>query len=476
MTSRPDFPKRQTGAALLLMMLVVIVGAAAVLVTKLNRNAAQIAASSRTVDALAEARDALLGFALSYPDRMPGESVQLPCPDLDDTGGTLAGESHTASCGAPGVSMLGRLPWKTLGIAAPTDAANECLWYVVSGEHKSAGAATAPMINPDSNGQLTLYQAETGGLIAGSRPEDRLVAMVFAAGPIRPGQNRQAVSQPGQQCSDDFSAAAFLDFDPGTGISNASQPGGAGIDAFVRAAGAAVSINDRVMMITRKDLADGVYQRHDHESRMRNLAAAIAACVANYGASNPGGPDDRRLPWPAAVPMADYRQDSQYDDVAGGPLSGRLADIADDSNAATGNSILRVLSDCDSAAVPGWSPDLFALWQNWKDHFFYYVSSSFSPVSATPNSCIDCVTVNGGAQVAAVVIYAHRRLDTLLQRRNAPPLDTDTRDDIGNYLESANSLNHPYLAGSVDLESRAPDGGFNDILYCIDTTLGVAAC
>jgi len=457
-------------------MLVVIVGAAAVLVTKLNRNSAQIAANSKTVDALAQAREALIGFALSYPDRVPGAPVQLPCPDLDDTGGTLAGESHTANCGAPGVSMLGRLPWKTLGIAAPADDAGECLWYVVSGDHKSAGAATAAMINPDTNGQLTLYQAETGLLIEGLRPEERSVALVLAAGPVRPGQNRKAITQPGQQCSDDFSAAAFLDFDSGTGISNASVPGSPGVDDFVRAAGESASINDRIMTISRKDLADAVYQRHDHESRMRNLAAAAAACVANYGNSNPGGTDDRRLPWPAAVSMTDYRQDNRYDDVAGGLLSGRLADTVDDSSSATGNGILRVLADCDNVAVPEWSPDMFALWQNWKDHFFYYVSSSFSPVSVVPNLCTDCVTVNGGAQVAAVVIYSHRRLDALLQRRNAPPLETDTRDDIANYLESANSLNHPYLAGSVDLESRSPDATFNDILYCIDTSLGVAAC
>ncbi|MGI9262262.1 MAG: hypothetical protein ACR2QR_09525 [Woeseiaceae bacterium] len=476
MKSSTSLPARQSGAALLLMMLVVIVGAAAVLVTKLNRNTTQISATAKTGLALAQAREALVAYALSFPDRVPGSAVQLPCPDLDDTGTTLDGESHTANCGAPGVSVLGRLPWKTLGIAAPRDSASECLWYVVSGDHKSAGIGTAPLLNPDTNGQLTLYQADSGTLIEGSQPEDRPIALIFAAGQALSGQSRQAISQSDQQCSSDFSIAAFLDSDPGTGVSNSTLIGVPGIDSFVRAAGESMAINDRVVSISREDLANLVYNRHDHELRMRGLAAAVAACLANYGNSNPGGANDLRLPWPAAVSMPDYRLDALYDDVAGGVLSGRLADTVDDSNGLTGNTFARVLSDCDTGAVPAWNAEMLSLWQNWKDHFFYYVSDSFNPAAAVPSTCVDCVSVNGGAQVAAVVLYSHRRLDALSQRRDAPPLDVDTRDDINNYLESVNSGNHPYVAGNVDLESRAADLSFNDILYCIDTAMGVAAC
>lgn len=460
----------------MLMMLVVIIGAAAVLVTKLNRNTAQITATAKTGLAMAEAREALIGYALSYPDRVPGSAVQFPCPDLDDTGTTLDGESHTANCGAPGVSMLGRLPWKTLGIAAPRDSASECLWYVVSGDYKSAGVGTAALINPDTNGQLTLYEADSGMLIEGSLSAERPVALILAAGQALPGQSRQAISQPGQQCSDDFSIAAFLDSDPGTGVSNSAVIGVPGIDSFVRAAGQSGAINDRVVSISRDELANLVYNRHDHDSRLRGLAAALAACVADYGNSNPGGANDLRLPWPAAVSMSDYRLDALYDDVSGGVLSGRLADTVDDSNGMTGNTLAKVLSDCDTGAVPSWNTDMLALWQNWKDHFFYFVSESFNPAAAVPSACTDCVTVNGGPQLAAVVLYSHQRLDALSQRRDAPPIDADTRDDISNYLESANSASHPYSTGNVDLESRVADNSFNDILYCISTTLVVAAC
>ncbi len=468
--------QRQSGAALLLMMLVVIVGAAAVLVTQLNRNSVRFVQATATQVALADAKDALLSFALLYPDTHANAAIQLPCPDLDDTGSTLDGESHTFNCGATGVTMMGRLPWKTLGIAAPRDGAGECLWYAVSGEYKSAGVATSAMINPDSNGQLELYQSETGTLIEGQSPDERPVAVLVAPGAALGTQVRQAVSQPGQQCSDDFSPASFLESDSGSGISNAVLTGGVGIDQFVRAAGAQDDLNDRILSISRHELASLVYQRHDFDASIATLGDTVARCVAFYGLSNPGGPNDLRLPWPAPVTLADYRVDSQYDDVAGGVLSGRLADISADSNVATGNAIGQVLADCDPVAVPGWGPDLFAQWQQWKDHFFFYVAESFSPAAPVPSTCVNCITVNGAGQYAGVVIFANRRLNLLAQLRDAPPIDADTRNDIGNYLESVNATSHPYGSGTVDLESRPADDTFNDILFCIDTSLNVTSC
>ena len=60
--------------------------------------------------------------------------------------------------------------------------------------------------------------------------------------------------------------------------------------------------------------------------------------------------------------------------------------------------------------------------------------------------------------------------------RNAPPLDPDTKFQVLNYLEGSNESNHPYTGGTADLESRASDTSFNDILYCIDPSLVVTVC
>lgn len=466
---------RQSGAALLLMMLVVIVGAATILVTKLGLNLLRASESAKTQIALATARDALLDFAISFPDTMPGEPLQLPCPDIDETGSTLDGESHAVNCGGPGETVIGRLPWRTLGIPAQRDGAGECLWYAVSGEYKSA-ATISTMINPDSNGQLQLVQSESTQVIEGGTADDRPVAIIFAPRKAMQGQTRQAVSQPGQQCSDDFLASAFLDADAGTGIANSFILPGVNVDQFVKSISEDGAVNDRVLTISRDELADLVYERHDFESRIRTLTLAISKCVAAYGLSNPGGPNDLRLPWPGPVTLGDYRVDSQYDDVTGGILSGRLADAADDSNASTGNAIGRILGDCSTASVPEWTPAMLNQWRNWKDHFFYYVAESFSPVAPVPSSCTSCISVNASGQYAAVVIFANRRLPGIAQVRNAPPLDTDTKFRVLNYLEGANASSHPYLTGAIDLEYQAPDTSFNDLLYCINSSMAVSPC
>ena len=124
--------------------------------------------------------------------------------------------------------------------------------------------------------------------------------------------------------------------------------------------------------------------RADFLNNMRSLGLAAAACVANYGASNPSGANDKRLPWPATLTLSDYRQNADYDDADVGFYSGRLADIADDSNAATGNPIARVLSDCDSSVVPQWTATQLARWQHWKDHFFYAVGDAIQPNGSDP--------------------------------------------------------------------------------------------
>lgn len=467
---------RQQGAALLVMMLVVIVGAAALLVSKLNRNGGALRQASDTQIALARAKDALLAYAMAYPDRTPGSAVQLPCPDLDAGGSTLDGEAHEFNCGAAGETMLGRLPWKTLGIPAARDGAGECLWYVVSGDYKSAGAATAAMLNPDTNGQLTLFQSESAAVLEGQVADERPVAMIIAAGPALAGQARQALTRPDQQCSDDFNTAAYLDRDAGTGISNAVVSGTVTVESFVRPAGEVTGLNDRILTISREEIAGLVYGRQDFAAQIDQLTEAIAQCVAAYGKSNPGGPSDLRLPWPAPLALGDYRVDAQYDDTATGTLSGRLPDSVADSAALTGNATARLLNDCNPAAAPLWNATLLQRWQNFKDHYFIYVAEAFAPAAPAPSACGNCLTVNGSGQFAAVVVFANRRIEAAGQVRDAPPLDPDTRDDIGNYLESVNAANHPYLSGIADLESRPADAGFNDVLYCLDAALLVTSC
>lgn len=459
---------------MILLMLVVLVASASVLLANVNRDDLRTQRLSATQAVLAEAKEALLEYAVLNPDLNPGRSFSLPCPDLDGSGGLPEGAAHRDSCGAQGASVIGRLPWRTLGIAAPVDASSECLWYVVSGSFKDAGAATAAMINADTNGQLQLVSLDSGTVTQGALPQDRPAAMLIA--PMQPvaGQTRPAAVA-GAQCNPGFAPADFLDSD--AGISNATMSGVAdGIDAFAAYAGIEAGHNDRILTITRGEIAARIGARPDFVTDMRDLGLAIAGCIANYAATNPAGADDRRLPWPAGVALADYRSDANYDDLDNGMLSGRVPDIVDDSNATTGNGTARVLTDCDTAQVPQWSPLMLSRWQDWKDHFYYAIAESHVPTAAVPSSCSNCLTVNGAGQYAAVVMFSGQRLDALDQVRNAPPTDADTKQDVSNFLESSNAASVPGPGTLIDYTSQPASTTFNDRLFCVDQDLLVSEC
>lgn len=74
---------RAQGSGLIAVLLIVALLAAAGLLAQGELAAlAQMRAQARSLAALAEARAALLGYALSYAESHPGEGYgYLPCPD-----------------------------------------------------------------------------------------------------------------------------------------------------------------------------------------------------------------------------------------------------------------------------------------------------------------------------------------------------------------------------------------------------------
>ena len=258
-TPNRTLPRLQRGAALLIVMLVVLVAATTVLVSRLDVTDVRTRRQTDAQESLAYARAALIDYAATRPDFYPGQAVALPCPDIDDSGGWLEGDAHTDACGGVGETVIGRVPWRTLGIDPPKDSSGSCLWYVVSGSYKDAGATTSPLINPDSNGQLQLFGIEATSIVAGSAPQDRPVALLIAPMTNLDGQVRAAAVGAGRQCSSSFDPAEFLDDDVGSGISNATLTGAPDvIDVIAATAGYDATHNDRVAMITRAELAEVV--------------------------------------------------------------------------------------------------------------------------------------------------------------------------------------------------------------------------
>jgi type II secretory pathway pseudopilin PulG len=236
------FHHGQHGAALLAFMLILIVTAASMLMSRLNEHAQTWARDQQTQLALAEAKRALLNYAMNYPELRDNEEKGpgfLPCPDQNNDG-------NPTSCGTTATTFmrLGRLPFRILGLSDLRDSSGERLWYAVSDNFK----------NTLSN--ETILNSETPGLISVDGTDDIVAVIIAPGGPL------------GTQTARPSTAAA--DYLEG---SNEIATDGTFVTAF------SGEFNDRIETITRAELMERVEQRVISDAR-----AALAGYVGTNGA------------------------------------------------------------------------------------------------------------------------------------------------------------------------------------------------
>lgn len=272
--------RRERGIASLLAVLVLVTFAAAWLATALGTRAhTQARRDAVTQTALAEAREALLGYAVRYPD-VPGVAVtggpgRLPCPDLRNDNGEPAGTADAPCAGRTGTA-LGRLPWHTLGLPDLRDGSGAPLFYAVSDAFRSH--LTGPINNET---------VATLGLDA-CAGENAVVAVIFAPGEALNGQQR------GPQAT----AADFLEganATPGTRCFSTRR------DA---------RHNDALLPLTRADLM---------RLSERRVRGEVAASLRRYRRAH--GP----YPWLASADSPEFRGTAG---VALGRLALRMPDAA----------------------------------------------------------------------------------------------------------------------------------------------------
>jgi len=197
-----DMPNKQKGLALLMLVFVLVLGVAAYTLKTLNATGIENDRHQKTVQALAEAKAAIIGYAVTYDDAHAGEVYgYLPCPDRS----TVGGAGSELSCGTAGQSVIGRLPWKTLKVSPIKDGYGECLWYAVSGSFKNNPKLP---LDPNTLGQLSV-KAPNGSFYAGS-DVDPVVAVVFAPNSVVSNQNR-ADSEEDEYCGGNYVATNYLD-------------------------------------------------------------------------------------------------------------------------------------------------------------------------------------------------------------------------------------------------------------------------
>ncbi len=226
---------KQRGIVIVALLLLFTLAATLAVVTPTRGNGA---ADRVTRSALSEARQALLGYAAAYPDRVnqqfgPG---YLPCPARDARG--IAGPA----CGVGSATTRGRFPWHTLRTNDLRDGAGEPLWYALSESHRynpkhePLNSAAAPVLALDG---------------------DAVVAVLLAPGAPLPGQRRRRLRP---QDAHEFLEAANGDADV-----TRYQRGGAG-----------AAINDQVLAVTQREFLHAIEARVLGEVALRLRRYAVA--------------------------------------------------------------------------------------------------------------------------------------------------------------------------------------------------------
>lgn len=406
---------RQDGAAVLLLMLIVVMmGVAYFLTGSVSIARQKIENDKRTAQALAQAKEALIGFAITYGDTHHGNvEGYLPCPDLSGT--AIGGEGGAeGNCGAENVSILGRLPWKTLGLPPLKDGNGNCLWYAVSGTYKYN--PKTDLMNWDNNGLFQIVASDGVSFLAGSTPDNQAVAVIFAPGAAMGSQSHASVSGT-PTCGGNYIASNYLDNDPVHGINNAAvSPIANAVTRFVAGPVGNISgneiVNDHVIFITRSDLFNAIKKRKDFEGFVNGL---LTEAISNLST----------LPAPGAINFST----SPVTETAGGTIVGSLNIGRVPGVAATGNYFL----------------------ENWQDNLLYgRCTSGFA-----------CLTVNA-VPCRGVVIFSGERESSQGRGTNAQ------KNEWSNYLESA--VYRAFTTGDVffsGAQAYSTTSTSTDLLACI---------
>lgn len=208
--------RSQLGMALLLVLVVLTSLGASILLFAMTPSQQRLASDGRTLQSLQRAKEALVAWSVTHRTT-PG---RLPCPEDTSLIGTPNEGSAQSTCSNAAL-LIGRLPWRTLGLDNFRDAVGEPLWYVLSPGFRN----TAPVGSPGvANGQLVV-----------DGQSNAAAALIISPGPALPGQLR-----PMPTAGSPPLVSNYLD------LSNASGP-------FITA-GPADAFNDRMITLTSNEL------------------------------------------------------------------------------------------------------------------------------------------------------------------------------------------------------------------------------
>lgn len=440
------------------MLVIMVLGSAAFLVSSLKPSVLRLAQNQKNAEVLAQARDALIGYAATVSLSGSARPGDLPCPDTNNDG--IQEVSCGNASGSTGQTLrLGRLPWKTLGLPELRDSSGELLWYAVSNKFKynTRTVCTDPpsasgCLNSDTNGTITLRSSD-GSVVNDGGSTSGAVAIVIAPGSVLTRQG--SASAQDRSSSGLNTATNYLDVATVGGITedNANFVDGSSSNGFINGpiydANGLAFVNDQILAVTQDSIMQAIEKR---------VAAEVKMCLTEYAkkAQNVG-----RYPWASRVRPTSA---PSYDDRTG-YLFGRVPDTTFDTTLVDSWWTMDTswTGNCNIISGSGW-------WRNWKELVFYGLADAYKPVAfpSTPaaNACDTagaCLSVNppsatGNKQI--VVIVAGRALPGQSRIYNN---DVD-RGTLSNYLESPNPTPvYPgYAPNPTAFSQGARSATFND--------------
>ena len=209
--------ERQRGAALLILLTVVALGAASLFISAHAHNDREQEHARRTLAAINEARDALLGFAVSHG--------RLPRPATSALDGAESPQPCTTE-----QSCTGFLPWATLAVAR-ADGWGKLLRYSVTPVYTNApvlrvsAVGTKTVLTRDTSGAIT-YLAGNPSCAPGS---SCMVAVIYSAGRDNFGTSELGIAQPNTSATNIDETAnniATLNFMSRAASADPRAPGG----------------------------------------------------------------------------------------------------------------------------------------------------------------------------------------------------------------------------------------------------------
>jgi hypothetical protein len=458
-------------------------GALYFFIANLTPEAMQARRQQQTEEALAQARDAILGYVLRYREANPDSSTKefkevygyLPMPDLGTTrnASTCTEEGCEAANFASntfGVTVIGRFPWRSLGIAALRDGHGECLWYVVAGGHQRI-KQSIPM-NWDTLSHLDLKTADgtaaLAALLTEAQTHDRPVAIIFSPGPaFAPEQDRSKLGSDNVDvCGGNYSAKNYLDPAIATALGTVSNY----FDGTTNQASQLTSADTPKVMIAGPTLKRSDNTLWSGKNCPASESTSCDTVVNDQGLSLTSDLIFSRLRKRAAFrgdinALLDRMVPCLSDQMAASTLPAFAAPAATSTDPSTaGNKYGR---------IPDLANSCYGEFADPKGYYPHYKDQIFIATCASGN-CFNVTVDNVLTTCPGVLVFAGQR--------SASQLRTDAQKDIlSNYMEDPNlaSFTVPYgtsFSGPSRFDAvSANQTASQDIVRCIPGNLAPVA-